>query len=305
MAEKVASPGSDWVEPPAGQPLAAWRRLWAQRPALIPTLPLAMIGLILLAAIFAPIIAPHAPLKQNLFDSFTAPWGWEGGSSKYILGTDFLGRDILSRIIFGARISLTIAGLVILIGASVGTLVGIVSGYFGGILDSLLMRFADLVLGIPLILVAIVLVTVVGANTENIIFIVAAFVWPRYARIIRSETLSLREQDFVTLARVAGMSSRRIMFRHILPNVVSTLIVLCTLQVGQVVLLEAALSFLGVGIPPPNPSWGIMVADGRTNLTSGWWISLTPGIAIVVLVLSFNLVGDWLRDRLDPRLQRF
>ncbi len=192
-----------------------------------------------------------------------------------------------------------------LIGASVGTLVGIVAGYFGGFLDNLLMRIADLVLGIPLILVAIVLVTVTGASTANIIFIVSAFVWPRYARIIRSETLSLREQDYVMLARVAGISSRRIMFRHILPNVVSTLIVLCTLQVGQVVLLESALSFLGVGIPPPKPSWGIMVADGRTNLTSGWWISLTPGLAIVLLVISFNLVGDWLRDRLDPRLQRY
>lgn len=304
MAEAVSGK-SELVGPPAGRPLAARRRLRIRRPPIIPTLPMVMIGVIIFTAIFAPIVAPHQPLKQNLFDSMAAPWGWEGGSSKYILGTDFLGRDILSRIIHGARISLTIAGLVIVIGASLGTLVGIAAGYFGGFLDNLLMRIADLVLGIPLILVAIVLVTVTGASTANIIFIVSAFVWPRYARIIRSETLSLREQDFVTLARVAGISSRRIMFRHLLPNVFSTLIVLCTLQVGQVVLLESSLSFLGVGIPPPNPSWGIMVATGRTNLTSGWWISLTPGIAIVLLVLFFNLVGDWLRDRLDPRLQRY
>ncbi|MCZ6788355.1 MAG: ABC transporter permease [Chloroflexi bacterium] len=305
MAEIAAPRGADWVEPPAGSPAVPSRRWWLRRPPIIPTLPMIMIGIIFFAAIFASVIAPFSPTKNHLFDSFTAPWGWEGGSSTYILGTDFLGRDIFSRIIHGARISLTIAGLVILIGASVGTLVGIVAGYFGGLLDSILMRIADLVLGIPLILVAIVLVTVTGASVGNIIFIVSAFVWPRYARIIRSETLSLREQDFVMLARVAGISSRRIMLRHILPNVVSTLIVLCTLQVGQVVLLESALSFLGVGIPPPKPSWGIMVADGRTNLTSGWWISLTPGLAIVVLVVSFNLVGDWLRDRLDPRLQRY
>lgn len=304
MAEAVAGK-PEFMGPPSGRPLAARRKLRVRRPPVIPTLPLIMIGIIIFTAIFASTIAPHAPTKNHLFDSMTAPWGWGGGSSTYILGTDFLGRDILSRIIHGARISLTIAGLVILIGASVGALVGIVAGYFGGILDNLLMRIADLVLGIPLILMAIVLVTVVGASMANIIFIVAAFIWPRYARVIRSETLSLREQDFVTLARVAGISSRRIMFRHLLPNVVSTLIVLCTLQVGQVVLLEASLSFLGVGIPPPNPSWGIMVADGRSNLTSGWWISLTPGIAIVILVLSFNLVGDWLRDRLDPRLQRY
>ena len=304
MAEAV-SRGSERVQPPAGRPLSAGRWLLDHWPGLIPTLPVLFIGLAVLLAVFAPLFAPHNPLRQSLLNSMAQPWGWEGGSSEYILGTDFLGRDILSRIIFGTRISLTVAGSVIFVGATIGTVVGIVAGYFGGFIDNLLMRIADIVLGFPLILVAIVLVVVLGASTENVIFIVTALIWPRFARVVRSETLSLREQDFVTLARVAGISSRRIMYRHIFPNVFSTLIVLSTLQVGQVIILESSLSFLGVGIPPPAPSWGIMVADGRSNLTTGWWISLTPGIAILLLVLSFNLVGDWFRDRLDPRLQRF
>lgn len=285
--------------------VATLKRLLWRRPSLIPTLPLTLIGLNVLVAIFAPLFSPHSPFEQSLMDSMLPPFGWEGGEATYLLGTDFLGRDILSRIVYGARISLTVAGSVIFVGASVGSIAGIVAGYFGGFIDNLIMRIADIVLGFPLILVAIVLVVVIGGSTGNVIFIVTALVWPRFARVVRSETLSLREQDFVTLARVAGMSSTRIMFRHILPNVFSTLIVLCTLQVGQVIVLESSLSFLGVGVPPPNPSWGIMVADGRSNLMSGWWISLTPGIAILLLVVSFNIVGDWLRDRLDPRLQRF
>jgi peptide/nickel transport system permease protein len=304
MAETLTEQ-SEGAESSAILMIATLKRLLWRRPSLIPTLPLFIIGMNLLIAIFAPLFSPHSPFDQELMDSMLPPLGWEGGEATYLLGTDFLGRDILSRIIYGARISLIVAGSVIFVGASVGSLAGIVAGYFGGFIDNLLMRIADIVLGFPLILVAIVLVVVIGGSTGNVIFIVTALVWPRFARVVRAETLSLREQDFVTLAKVAGMSSTRIMFRHILPNVFSTLIVLCTLQVGQVIVLESSLSFLGVGVPPPNPSWGIMVADGRSNLMSGWWISLTPGLAILLLVVSFNITGDWLRDRLDPRLQRF
>jgi peptide/nickel transport system permease protein len=304
MAETLTEQ-SEGAESSAILMIATLKRLLWRRPSLIPTLPLFIIGINLLIAIFAPLFSPHSPFDQELMDSMLPPLGWEGGEATYLLGTDFLGRDILSRIIYGARISLIVAGSVIFVGASVGSLAGIVAGYFGGFIDNLLMRIADIVLGFPLILVAIVLVVVIGGSTGNVIFIVTALVWPRFARVVRAETLSLREQDFVTLAKVAGMSSTRIMFRHILPNVFSTLIVLCTLQVGQVIVLESSLSFLGVGVPPPNPSWGIMVADGRSNLMSGWWISLTPGLAILLLVVSFNITGDWLRDRLDPRLQRF
>ena len=257
-----------------------------------------------LAALLAEFVSPHDPIKQSLVDSRLQPvWGRDG-STEFLLGTDFFGRDILTRLIYGARISLSIGGLVILVGATVGTVIGITAGFFGGYVDGILMRIVDIFLSLPLILVAIVLVVVLGASTSNVIIVVTLLIWPRFARVIRSEALSLRQQDFVTLAQIAGASKIRIMSRHMLPNVVPTMLVIATLQVGQVIVLESSLSFLGVGIPPPDPSWGVMVADGRGTLRSAWWISFFPGLSILLVVLSFNQVGDWLRDRLDPRLQQ-
>jgi len=277
----------------------------AHPPRFIPTVPLGVIVGMALVAIFAPAIAPHDPLKQSLLDNMRPPAFVSGGSSANLLGTDIFGRDILSRLVFGARISLGVGALVIAAGAFLGTLVAVVAGYFGGAVDALLMRIVDMFLSLPIILVAIVLVVVLGTSTLNVLLVVTLLIWPRFARVIRSEVLALREQDFVTLARIAGASDLRIMGRHILPNAVPTLVVISTLQVGQVIIMESSLSFLGVGIPPPLPSWGSMVTDGRAQLASGWWISLFPGLAILLVVLALNSIGDWLRDRLDPRLSEY
>lgn len=222
----------------------------------------------------------------------------------HLLGTDRFGRDQLSRIIFGSRLALTVSLLVIFVGASLGTVIGLISGYVGGVVDAVLMQLVDIFLSIPLILVAILLAVLLGPSAKNVILVVGLLLWPRYARQVRGETLSIKEQNFVALARVAGASPWRIMGLHILPNIVPTLLVLSTLQVGFVIILESALSFFGVGVPPPQPAWGLMVSEGRGLIATAWWLSLFPGLVILVTVLAFNLVGDWLRDYLDPRLRR-
>lgn len=255
-------------------------------------------------AIFANQLAPHDPLEQRLVERLKPPAWMDGGSWDYVLGTDKQGRDILSRMIYGARISLAVSLIAIFLGGSVGTTLGLLAGYFGGWVDDLIMRIVDLFLSLPLILMALVLVAVLGPGFGTVITVVSLLIWARYARQVRGETLSLKERDFVARARVAGASHLRIMFRHILPNVVSTLLVLATLQVGSVILLESTLSFLGAGIPRPDPSWGVMVADGRDHIVSAWWIAMFPGFAIMLAVLSMNLLGDWLRDRLDPKLSQ-
>jgi peptide/nickel transport system permease protein len=189
-------------------------------------------------------------------------------------------------------------------GALIGTAVGLISGYIGGKLDAVLMRIADAVLGFPTILVALVVVVIVGPGTLNIVAAVALTVWPTFARMVRGDTLVIKQADFVTLARIAGVPGHRIIVRHILPNLVSTLAILLSLRIGQVILLEASLSFLGIGLPPGAPAWGIMVAEGRNLVVSAWWLSALPGIAITAVVLSFNLLGDWLRDHLDPKFRQ-
>ena len=224
--------------------------------------------------------------------------------SEHLLGTDAFGRDTFSRLIYGARISLVVSLLAVFFAGSVGTAVGLIAGYFGGWVDVLLMRVVDVGLSIPLILMAIILVSVLGPSITNVILVILLLLWPRYARQIRAETLSIKQQPFVDLARVAGCSPIRIMWVHIFPNVIPSLLVLATLQVGWVIIMESSLSFLGVGIPPPQPAWGVMVADGRGLIATAWWISLWPGLAILLTVLSFNLLGDWLRDRLDPKLRQ-
>ncbi len=226
------------------------------------------------------------------------------GSSKYLLGTDHLGRDLLTRIIFGARISLILAALTLLVGGTVGTVLGLISGWYGGWVDELIMRLVDAQLALPLLLIALVLVVALGSSFGLIIVIIAIWIWPRFARMVRGEVLQLKNMDYVALARVAGASTPRIMFQHILPGTLNTVIVLATLQVGSVLLVEAALSFLSAGVPPPTAAWGSMVADGRDRLADAWWIATIPGLAIMLTVMSLNLFGDWLRDTLDPRLRQ-
>jgi peptide/nickel transport system permease protein len=227
-----------------------------------------------------------------------------GGDGSFLLGTDKLGRDILSRIIHGSRVSIIVAGIAIFFAGVIGTILGVTAGYFGGWVDGFIMRLVDVSLSIPIILMALVLVAALGASFKTIISVLVIFLWAQYARQTRGETLSIRVQDFIARAKVAGASDIRIMLRHIFPNVFNSLVVLATLQVGFVIILESTLSFLGAGIPRPTPAWGLMVADGRELIVVAWWVALFPGIAILLVVMSMNLLGDWLRDRLDPRLRQ-
>jgi peptide/nickel transport system permease protein len=269
-----------------------------------PVLPLAiLLFFLVIPAAFAPLVAPHDPLKGSLSKRLKPPAWAQGGSIEYPLGTDKMGRDILSRMIYGARISLLVSFMAVFVGGSIGTTLGVISGYFGGKLDTLIMRLVDITLSLPTILLALVLVSAIGPSFGTVITVIALIIWARYARQARAETLTIKEQDFVARARVAGASHRRIMVRYIFPNIVNTLVVLATLQVGSIILLESTLSFLGVGIPRPTPAWGVMVADGRELIVTAWWVSMFPGVGIMLTVLSLNLFGDWLRDHLDPKLK--
>jgi peptide/nickel transport system permease protein len=282
-------------------PAIAPRRRW---PRLVPAVPIALLLLLCAIALLAPWIAPYPPLQGSLGDKLLPPAWLTGGNWSHPLGTDLLGRDILSRIFYGARTSLAVAAIAVILAGSMGTVLGLVAGYFGGAVDVAIMRLTDVALSLPLILVAIVLVAALGTSFANVILVIVLLLWPRYARQIRGETLALRERDFVALARIANCTDTRIIMRHILPNVMPTLLVLATLQAGFVVLLESTLSFLGAGIPPSTPAWGLMIAEGRTVIETAWWVVMWPGLAIVLLVLSANLLGDWLRDRFDPMLKQ-
>ena len=226
-----------------------------------------------------------------------------GGSTEFLLGTDKQGRDILSRIMYGARISLLVSSMAILLGGGLGTVLGMLAAYKGGKTDAIIMRVVDIKLAFPSILLALVLVAAIGAGITTVIIVIAVLLWARYARVVRGEALGIKQQDFIDRARVSGASNMRIMARHIFPNLFNTVVVLATLEVGHVIILEATLSFLGAGIQAPRPAWGVMVADGRDLITIAWWIFLFPCLAIVLTVLSMNLFGDWLRDRLDPKLR--
>jgi peptide/nickel transport system permease protein len=267
-------------------------------------LPVIVLSLLVLTAIFAPLIAPHPATSGVLKDRLLPPAFMPGGNPSYLLGTDVLGRDILSRIIYGSRISLSVSLLVIFITAAIGTAMGILAGFLGGRVDAFLMRITDVALAFPGILIAMLLATALGPSFKTVVIAMSILGWAGYARLIRGETLRIRETDFVAQARVIGTSPMRIMMRHIFPNVVNPLIIIMTLAVGMMILLEAGLSYLGVGIPPPNPSWGSMVSDGRNLIDKAWWISFFPGLAIGMVVLSGNFLGDWLRDKMDPRLRQ-
>jgi peptide/nickel transport system permease protein len=266
-----------------------------------PLVPSIILGMLIAFALFAPLIAPHNPTKTDIMNNLQAPAWHSDGSWSNILGTDQLGRDVLSRIIHGSRVSLALSLLVISIGGGAGVVFGMVSGYMGGRVDALVQRGVEAVLALPLILVALAFVFTFGFSFSNVIFILCPFVAARFARMVRGETLSVKERDYIAVARVIGSPTHRIVIKHILPNLFNTVVVLATLEVGHIILVESSLSFLGVGIPPPKPAWGLMVAEGRQYITSSYWITLFPGLAIVATVLSLNLFGDWLRDTLDPR----
>ena len=279
-----------------------WFRTSADRVPWIPIL--IIVFLLILPALLADVITVHDPLRGVLGDRLTPPAWLEGGSWDYPLGTDKQGRDLLTRIIYGARISLAVASLTILVGASIGTTLGLLAGYFGGWIDRVISWLIDTFLSLPIVLLALVIVAVIGPSFVTIVTIIAITMWAYFARQVRGDTLAVRETEYVARSKVAGARPWRILLRHVLPNVANTLIVLATLQVGVVILEESSLSFIGAGIPRPNPSWGVMVADGRDQVLIAWWISLFPGLAILLVVLSLNLLGDWLRDFLDPKMRQ-
>ncbi|MEE2656215.1 MAG: ABC transporter permease [Chloroflexota bacterium] len=263
-----------------------------------------LLVVLVIPAIFAPIIAPHDPYEGDIANRLDVPVWYEGGSWDHILGTDRQGRDLLSRLIYGSRIAMFVSMTALLISATIGTTLGLLSGWYGGWIDHVIQRLVDIKSSIPAILLALIFVSIFGPSIFIAISIIAIFLWNRYTRLIRAETLSLRNQDFVARAKVSGASTTRIISKHILPNVGNTLIVLATLEVGTVIILESTLSFLGVGIPRPIPAWGVMVSDGRNYLAVAWWIAILPGVGIFLTVLSLNLFGDWLRDHLDPKLRQ-
>lgn len=295
-----------------------WRLLRLLRD--LPVVPLLIITVLVTLAIFAPEIAPHdkiapvTPTKAQCMAKFSMPscpyvdsmppfWA-EGGSLRTPLGTDFLGRDVLSRLIYGARISLVVALTGTIVAGAIGTLIGILAGYMGRWWDQILMRITDAWLTLPSLVFAILLSSVRGPGVWNVVVILALVFWSRYSRAVRGEVLALRERDFVRLAEINGIAKTRIILRHLLPNVMNTVMVLFSLQVGVAVIIEASLSFLGVGVPPPEPSWGLMMAEGRDALMEGsWWLAVSPGVCISLLVLSANMLGDWMRVRLDPQLR--
>jgi peptide/nickel transport system permease protein len=271
----------------------------------LPLLPLAILVPFVLVAVFADLIAPYDPTEPVPGLKIFAPPVWaDGGSTQALLGTDFQGRDIVSRLIFGARVSLIVGVMGTVVAGGIGTLLGILSGYLGGWVDQVIMRVTDAWLALPALVFAIFLATMVGPSMWNIVIILGAVYWTRYARVIRGEVLSLREREFVKLAEIAGASSARVILRHILPNVLNTAMVLASLTIGVVIIAEASLSFLGVGVPPPEPAWGLMLAEGRSTLMVGmWWLTIAPGVCIMLVVLATQLLGDWLRIRLDPQLR--
>jgi peptide/nickel transport system permease protein len=263
------------------------------------------IGLLLiLMAILAPWLGLHNPNVGILDNRLKPPFWQSGGSLEFPLGTDTLGRDILSRIIFGARTTLSICALVVVIAGGIGTFLGIVAGYIGGWADIIIMRAVDLVYSLPAILLALLLGAIFGPSLQILIFIISFTLWAGYARMARAETLKVRGFDYIALAKIAGCSKAKIMWSHVLPNVISPIIILATLQIGTIVIVEASLSFLGVGVPPPTADWGSMVAEGRSFIVTAWWLCIIPGLAIALTVLTFNLLGDSLNDWLNPLIHR-
>lgn len=275
-------------------------RFWLRLRSL-PLVPIViLLTVFIIPAFFADFIAPHDPYVPNLRARLQPPVGF-GGTWDYILGTDRLGRDILSRILHGAWYVLAVSMIGIAVGVIVGTTLGLIAGYARGWFDGFIMRLVDISLALPAMLLALALAAAIGASFLSVVIVVGFALWAYFARQVRAEVLLLRNSDFVARSQVAGSSHLRILFRHILPNVMNTIVVLATLQVGIAIMLDASLSFLGIGIPRPTPTWGLLVSDGRDFIATDWWISFFPGLAILLTVMSANMLGDWLREQLDPR----
>lgn len=284
-----------------------WRRArYSLLKAGWPVLGLVILGVMLFLALFGPQIAPKDPNRQNLILRLTAPMvADDAGNVDFPLGTDSLGRDVLSRMIYGARISLMVGVVAVFIGGFMGTALGLLAGYFGGLLDDVIMRIADIQLAFPFILLTIMVLVVLGSGVLNLVLVLGIGQWVTYARIARGQTISQREKEYVEAARSIGARDSRILFRSILPNTLAPLIVIASFNVASVILSEASLSFLGLGVPPTVPTWGGILAESRDQLLGGsWWLAVFPGVAIMLTVLSLNILGDWLRDFLDPRLRR-
>lgn len=266
-----------------------------------PWISCAILLILVLSIAFAPLVTSSPPLQIDLSKAFTPPFYASGGSWDHPLGTDNLGRDILSRILYGGRITLLLSALAIVIGIVLGTAFGLLSGYKGGWVDVMIQRSVEAILSLPTTMVALVFIFVLGQSFIGVVLILAPFIAARFARMVRGDVLAIRGLPYVDLARVAGASDTRIIVKHVLPNVANTIIVVATLEIGQLILVVSSLSFLGLGVPPPAPEWGLMVSSGRQFMATNYWLSLFPGLAIVITVLSINLIADWLWDVLDPR----
>ena len=271
--------------------------------------PLAAAGvsIVLLTVVLAALasaLSPADPIRNSLIDRLTPPMWLAGGDAKHPLGTDTLGRDVASRLLHGARVSLLVGFSAVVLAGVLGVVLGLLSGWYRGWLDDLLMRLGDVQLAFPVLVLAVAVLAVLGASVVNLIVVLGVTTWITYARIVRGEVLTLRERDFVAAARALGAADGWILRRHLLPNVLPPITVVATFSVARTIIAEASLSFLGLGIPAPQPSWGAMLDEGRNYITTGWWLALFPGVAILLLVLGINLVGDWLRDVLDPRMER-
>lgn len=279
--------------------LGPWRfiRRW-------PVIPAIVLGTLIVAGTFAPWIVPHNPYSGRVRDAFIPPMWAEGGSAKHILGTDHAGRDIMSRIIQGGRISLLVVAVSVSVGFVAGSTLGLMAAYGGGLWDEAIMRLVDIFYAIPYMMIALVVVVIFGQSMTIILVLLGLFSWVGFVRVVRAHTLSVKSMDFISLARIAGASHLRIIVQHIAPMVLSSAVVVATLSVGNLILLEATLSFIGAGIPAPNPAWGTMIAEGRNYISTFWWQAFFPGAAIFLVVMSLNFLGDWLRDRLDPRLRQ-
>jgi peptide/nickel transport system permease protein len=288
-------------EYPSGirQIVAAWQftRRW-------PTLPVVILSVLIFAGVFAGVLSPHDERSGGIRARHIPPVWTEQGTMNHILGTDHAGRDVFSRMLHGARISLVVAGIALTSGFFLGTTMGILSGYYGGWVDEVITRLVDIWQALPFLMVALVMVLLFEQSLQLLLVLMALLAWNPFVRVIRSQTLVIKNEPYVDLARVAGCSLPRILIRHILPGVMSTAVVIATLSVGSLILAEAALSFLGAGVPSPTPTWGSMVSEGRGYLSTAWWPTVFPGVAIFLVVMSLNFTGDWLRDRLDPRLRQ-
>jgi peptide/nickel transport system permease protein len=283
-----------------GRPQASRRRLWRLRWGLAAAV---VMLAIVLSAVLAPWVAPHDPISVNIRHRLAPPVWMEGGSTQHLLGTDQIGRDLLARMIYGGQVSLVVGVGAVLLASTLGVLLGLGAGYSGGGVDAAIMTLLNVMLSFPFVLLALAVIAVLGPSLPNMIIVLGAAGWPIYARVIRAETLSIREREFIVASRALGTSHARIVFRQIFPNLVSPVIVIATLQVAQVIIVESFLSFLGLGVQPPTPAWGNMLGEGRLYMLNSWWIATFPGLAIFVTTLAINLMGNSLRDWLDPHMK--